>query len=270
MTAILKVFAIQAILWFTRLKERDNLQNTYTNSRKMRIGPMFKSRIKQRINPSINIAFPAMASLFLLFFVTGCAPTLYSVDLKYMTSATAPPAAASGQKFIMTVAAFNDARPDGKDLLIGRVTTALGGSTSVIPKNMKPSAAVSTIVKDVLVQSGYQVSVTMPAWNLQESDIRKEWGKLLIGGNIDELEVVCQNDIPIKTYDSRARVTIVIADAQTGKIVHQVSTASKNSLEHIYFSEEMLGQQISSAITDAVVKAFEGDALKEKIQNALK
>jgi hypothetical protein len=110
----------------------------------------------------------------------------------------------------------------------------------------------------------------MPAWSLQESDIRKEWGKLLIGGSIDELEVVCQKDIPIKTYDSRARVTMVIADVQTGKIIHHVSTDSSNSLEHVYFSEEMLGQQISSAITEAVVKAFEGDALKEKIQNALK
>ncbi len=232
---------------------------------------MFKSRIRQRINPSITSAVAATVSLFLLFFVTGCAsPTLYSVDLKYMTSATAPPAAAGGQKFITTVAAFNDARPGGKDLLIGRVTTALGGLTHVIPKYMKPSTAVSTIVKDVLVKSGYQVSVTMPAWNLQESDIRKEWGKLLIGGRIDEMEVVCQNDIPIKTYDSRVSVTIVIADVQTGKILHQVSTASSNSLEHVYFSEEMLGQQISSAITEAVVKAFEGDALKEKIRNALK
>lgn len=231
---------------------------------------MFASRARQRINPSIKSAVPAMVSLFLLFFATGCAPTLYSIDLKYMPSATASPVAVGGQKFIMTVAAFNDARPGGKDLLIGRVTTALSGSTSVIPKNMKPSAAVSTIVKDILVKSGYQVSVSMPAWNLQESDIRKEWGKFLVGGNIDELEVVCENDIPIKTYDSRVRVTVVIADVQTGKIIHQVSTGSRNSLEHVYFSEEMLGQQISSAITEAVVNAFEGEALKEKIQNALK
>lgn len=231
---------------------------------------MFKARIRQPINPSIKIAVSAMISLFFLFFATGCTPTLYTVDLKYMTSVTAPSAAAGGKKFIMTVASFNDARPGGKDLLVGRVNTALGGPTPVIPKNMKPSAAVSTIVKDILVKSGYQVSVTMPAWNLQESDIRKEWGKILIGGNIDQLEVVCQNDFPIKTYESRARVTMVIADIQTGKIIHQVSTASRNSLEHVYFSEEMLGQQISSAITEAVAKAFESDALKEKIRNALK
>lgn len=231
---------------------------------------MFKARIRKRINPSIKSVVPAMAFLFLLFFITGCAPTIYSVDLKYMASDTALPTASSGQKFIMTVAAFNDARPGGEDLLIGRVTTALGGSTSVIPKYMNPSASVSTIVKNVLVKSGYQVSVAMPAWTLRESAIQKDWGKFVVGGSIDELEVVCQNDIPIKTYDSRVKVTIVIADVQTGKIIHQVSAAGRNSLEHVYFSEEMLGQQISSAITEAVVKAFEGEALKKGILNALK
>jgi hypothetical protein len=63
---------------------------------------------------------------------------------------------------------------------------------------------------------------------------------------------------------------MVFADVQTGKIFHQVSTTSKNSLEHIYFSEELLGQQISSAITEAVEKAFGGDAVKKKLQDVLR
>jgi hypothetical protein len=231
---------------------------------------MFKPWMKQDVYPFIKNAFKATISFLLLFFVIGCAPTLYSVDVKYLASSTAPPIAASGQKFVVTVAAFNDIRPGGEDLLIGRVTTAIGGLTSVIPKNMKPSDAVSTMVKEVLVKSGYQVSVTMPGWNLQESAIQRDWGKILIGGNIDDLEIICQNDIPIKTYDARVKLTVVVADAQTGTIIYQVSTATKNSLEHVYFSEEMLGQQISSAISEAVEKAFEGNVLKEKIKGALK
>jgi hypothetical protein len=230
---------------------------------------MDKSRMKQDAYPFIKDVLTLAISVSLLFSVIGCAPTLYSVDVKYLASATAPPTAASGQKFVVTVASFNDERPGGEDLLIGRVTTAMGGLTSVIPKNMKPSDAVSTIVKDVLVKSGYQVSVTIPAWNLQENTIQKDWGKILIGGNIDELEITCQNDIPIKTYDARVKLTVVVADVQTGKIIYQVSTASKNSLEHVYFSEEMLGQQISSAITEAVEKAFEGNVVKERIKGTL-
>jgi hypothetical protein len=231
---------------------------------------MFKSWVRQCTGPFTKRIFRATIFLFLLFFVAGCAPALYSVDIKYMPSADTLPTDTSGLKFVVTVATFNDTRPGGEDLLIGRVTTAIGGMTSVIPKTMKPSDAVSTIVKDILVKSGYQVSVTMPAWNLQENAIQQDGGKILIGGNIDELEVVCQNDIPIKTYEARVGLTMVFADVQTGKIFHQVSTTSKNSLEHVYFSEEMLGQQISSAITEAVEKAIESNSLKEKIQNALK
>jgi len=230
---------------------------------------MLKSRIRRCTNPFIKRAIPAIISLLLFFFIAGCAPALYTIDIKYLSSAAALPDAA-GRKFVVTVATFNDARPGGEDLLIGRVTTAMGSLTKVIPKTMKPSTAVSTIVKDVLVKSGYQVSLTMPAWNLQEKTIRGDWGRIIIGGNIDGLEVICQNDIPIKTYDARVRLTIVIADAQTGKIIHQVSTASNNSLEHVYFSEALLGQQLSIAITEAVEKAFESKSLKENIQNALK
>lgn len=231
---------------------------------------MFKSRMRHCTNPFIKRAFQTIISLFFFFFIAGCAPTLYTIDIRYLSSADARPDAAGGRKFVVTVAAFNDARPGGEDLMIGQVATAMGGLTNVIPKTMKPSTAISTIVKDVLVKSGYQVSLTMPAWNLQENTIEGDWGKILIGGNIDSLEIICQNDIPIKTYDARVRLTMVIADIQTGKIIHQVSTASNNSLEHIYFSEEMLGQQLSSAVTEAVEKAFESKSLKEKIQNALK
>lgn len=231
---------------------------------------MFESWRKKRGISFKNGFVPAILSFFFVFSITACTPALYSVDLKHTASAVALPAGAGGQKFITTVATFNDARPDGNDLLIGRVITSLGGLTPVIPKNMKPTAAVATIVKDILVKSGYQVSVAMPPWNLQERNIRREWGRLLIGGSIDELEVVCQDDIPIKTYDTRAKVTIIVADVERGKIIHRVSTSSVNSLEHIYFSEKMLGRQISSAIEEAVVKALESPALKEKIHDVLR
>jgi hypothetical protein len=213
--------------------------------------------------------FQPAIGLLVFFLVAGCAPTLYTVDLKYTGDAPLP-AAVSRQQFIMTVTLFNDTRSGGQDLLIGRVTTAMGGLTNVIPKTLSPANAISTIVKDVLVKAGYQVSVAMPSWSLQEDAIRKEWGRIIVGGNIDELEIVCRNDIPIKTYDARVRLTMVLADVKTGKIFHRVSTTSKNSLEHVYFSEEMLGQQISSAMTEAVEKALEGPVLKEKIEAVLK
>jgi hypothetical protein len=231
---------------------------------------MFTSRVRRRTTADGKNAFHPAICLLLLLFTIGCAQNIYTVDLKYATASPPSPGAVSQQKYVMTVALFNDARSGGRDLLIGRVTTAMGGLTNVIPKAMSPTTAVSTIVKDVLVKSGHQVSVAAPAWDLQENAIRKDWGDILIGGDINELEIVCRNDIPIKTYDTRVRLTILLADVKTGKIFHRISTTSKNSLEHIYFSEEMLSQQISNALTEAVEKAFEGPLLKEKISTVLK
>jgi hypothetical protein len=197
----------------------------------------------------------------LFVFLAGCTPKLYSIDLKYLSSGSSP-VTTGDRKMVVTVAAFNDARTGGEDLKVGRVTTPLGGLTSVLPRTLTPTAAISTVVKDVLVRSGYQVSVAMPSWDLQESTIRKDWGKFLVGGNIDELEVICRNDIPIKTYEARAKLTIVMADVSTGKIVHRISASSYNSLEHVYFSEDLLEQQISLAITEAAEQAFKGSILK--------
>jgi hypothetical protein len=208
--------------------------------------------------------------VFILSCLFACAPSLYSVNLKYESSTTVIPAAGPGQKLITTVALFNDTRPGGEDLQIGKVTTDMGGLSTIIPKNLKPAAAVSVIVKDILVKSGYQVSVVMPGWNLHEDAIQNEWGRILVGGNIEALEITCQNDIPIKTYHARAKLSFVFADVQNGKIFYQVTTESTNTLEHIYFSEEMLAQQISITLSEAAEKAFEGNSLKEKIREVLK
>jgi hypothetical protein len=208
--------------------------------------------------------------ILILSGLAACAPSLYSVQLKYEPSTAVAAAADSNQKFIFTVATFNDSRAGGEDLRIGRVTTTTGGLSTVIPQNLKPVAAVSTIVKDILIKSGYQVSLAMPAWNLEEDTIQKEWGKIVVGGAIEDLDITCQNNIPIKTYDSRAKLRLVFADIQSGKVFYRVTTQSTNALEHIYFSEEMLGRQISTTLSEASEKAFEGNNLKEKIREVLK
>jgi hypothetical protein len=230
---------------------------------------MCTQKIMKRFHPLRNISVRLITGVFLLALLTACAPTLYSIDVKYTGATAGMPAGDTSQQSVVTVAAFNDTRPGGEDLQIGRVTTAIGGLTTVVPKNLKPSAAVSAIVKDVLVKSGYQVTLTTPGWNLQENAIQKEWGRIIVGGNINELDMLCQNDIPIKTYEARVKLTIYIADAQTGKIITQVVATSNNSLEHVYFSEDMMGQQISGAITEAVEKALSGETQK-KMQAILK
>jgi len=210
------------------------------------------------------------AVVCLVSSLLACTPSLYSVNLQYEPSAIVIPAADKGQKLIVTVALFNDARPGGEDLQIGRVLTAAGGLYTVLPRNLKPGAAVSAIVKDILVKSGYRVSVAAPAWNLKEDTVKKEWGRILVGGNIEALEITCQSDVPIISYRSRVKLNFAFADVLTGKTFYRVTTESNNTLEHVYFTEALLGQQISSALSEAAEKAFEGGTLKEKIREVLR
>ena len=211
----------------------------------------------------------AGAIFCLVSALLACTPSLYSVNLQYEPSAIVIPSADRGQKTIVAVALFNDARPGGEDLQIGRVTTAAGGLYTVLPRNLKPGAAVSAIVKDILVKSGYRVSVAMPAWNLKEDAVKREWGRILVGGNIEALEIACQSDVPIISYRSHVKLSFAFADVRTGRIFYRVTTESHNTLEHVYFTEELLGQQISSALSEAAEKAFEGGTLKEKIREVV-
>ena len=110
----------------------------------------------------------------------------------------------------------------------------------------------------------------MPEWNLKEEAIKKEWGQIVVGGNIDALEITCQKDVPVIAYHSRGKLSFVFADVQNGKIFYRVTTESTSTLEHVYFSEAMLAQQINSTLSEAAEKAFEGNILKEKIREVLK
>ncbi len=220
-------------------------------------------------SPAGSAMIRACAILCLVSALIACTPSLYSVTLQYEPSAIVIPTADKGQKTIVTVALFNDARPGGEDLKIGRVTTAAGGQYTVLPKNLKPGAAVSAIVRDILVKSGYRVSVAVPAWNLKEDAVKKEWGRILVGGNIEALEITCQSDVPIISYRSHVKLGFTFADVRTGRIFYRVTTESQNTLEHVYFTEDLLGQQISSALSEAAEKAFEGGTLKEKIREVL-
>jgi hypothetical protein len=226
-------------------------------------------RVRRR-GPAWLATVRSCAMVCLLSSLLACTPSLYSVSLQYEPSAIVIPTADKAQKLIVTVALFNDARPGGEDLQIGKVTTAAGGRYTVLPRNLKPGAAVSAIVKDILVKSGYRVSVAVPAWNLKEDAVRKEWGRILVGGNIEALEIACQSDVPIISYRSHVKLSFAFADVMTGRIFYRATTESNNTLEHVYFTEDLLGQQISIAISEAAEKAFEGGTLKEKIREVLR
>jgi hypothetical protein len=201
-----------------------------------------------------------------MLFSLSCAPiTLYSVDLKYAPSKQSPDGKTAGN-ISVTVAGFRDARPVEDAVLIGKVVKADGGSIPVVLKYRKAADAVTVGMKDYLQRAGYVVAKETPEWNLQESAIRKEWGGFLVGGSIDELNVICRESIPMKKYEAKVRLTVLFADAEKGMVFHKTTVESALSREDFRFSEEELEQQISGALSDAIEKVFENRSLKQKME----
>ncbi len=209
------------------------------------------------------------AALVMLLF-TGCVPAIYSVDMNYTPTGAMRSFAKVDQPVPITVAAFVDARKVDDKMQIGRVVKSNDIVVPILPRFMNPSQAVTAPFKEFFRRAGYRVSADSPLWDLKEESIRKEWGTILIGGSIDELEVLCRESVTIKKYTAKVKLTVLFADARSGKIFYKVTTGSSSSLDHLLFSEAKLEEQINSALSDAIEKIFEGKELAEIIRKAAK
>jgi hypothetical protein len=211
-----------------------------------------------------------LVCLLLLVSTIGCAPKLYSVNMRYQPTKTIVSAVTDGRKYSLTVASFIDRRKMEDTLLIGRVVHSDGSSIPILPKYVKAADAVAATLRELLIQSGYGVSPEKAIWDLQENTIRPEWGTILVGGAIEELDVTCLDTIPRKRYTAKTRVTLVFADVQKKRIFYKVTSESSSSLDHVIFSEEKLESQINGVLSDAMEKALEGPETGRQIREALR
>jgi hypothetical protein len=212
-----------------------------------------------------------LVCLLLLVSAMGCAPKLYNVDMRYEPTKLIKPAVTDGRKYSLTVASFIDRRKMEDTLLIGRVVHSDGSSIPILPKYVKAADAVAATLRELLIQSGgYGVSPEKILWDLQENTIRPDWGTILVGGAIEELDVTCLDTFPRKHYTAKTRVTLVFADVQKKRIFYKVTSESNSSLDHVIFSEEKLESQINGTLSDAMEKALEGPETGRQIAEALK
>lgn len=212
----------------------------------------------------------AIVCLSLLVASTGCAPALYNIPMRYVPTKAIPPAQTDGRKYSVTVASFVDRRKMEDTLLIGRVVKSDGGTIPILPKYVKPPDAVAGALRELLFNSGYYVSPDRPTWDLSETTIQPEWGTILIGGTIDDLDVTCLDNLTMKRYSAKVRLTLIFADIQKKRIFYRVTSESSSSLDHIIFSEEKLEDQINGVLSDALEKAIAGPETIRRIREALK
>jgi hypothetical protein len=206
--------------------------------------------------------FPVVCAAWLLVVaLAGCAgPNVYSIDVRYVPAKPlGVPERPCGDRTV-TVAVFQDARPSGDALWIGRVVEPGGGRVPVLPGRVTAGEAVSSGIRSYLARSGCTVTEGAPAWNLREETIRPAGGDILLGGAIDALDVTCDRSDrfnPVNRYRARVKLTVVVADGKRGKILYRKTVESTSSLEDVGFSRETLQAQLNGALTDAIERIID-------------
>ncbi|MGD1151585.1 MAG: hypothetical protein ABR911_01725 [Syntrophales bacterium] len=225
---------------------------------------------KKRVSYISAIISKAILLIFVMVGVSACSPALYHVNLKYEPSEKFVKTEKAGPDFPITVAMFNDIRKMDDRLLLGRVTTLQGDRIPILPRYKKVTEAVTMNVRDYLSKSGYDISKDIPVWDLKEETIGKDWGRILIGGNIDDLEIVCEKSFPVKTYKAKAKLSFVFANVPDKKIFYRATVENSNSLKDVSFSEELLEKQINAALSDALEQMFNDPKMKKTIEEGAK
>lgn len=214
----------------------------------------------------------ATGILLCYLLIAGCTQTLYSINMNYDPERAEIPAylkSSKAQTKEITLAGFVDNRKVEDSMAIGYVVENDGTKNLVFPKYTKPAQAVATGIKKYLTKAGYKLETAAGQWDLKEQTMPKSDAALVIGGSIDQLEVICRKGFPTNTYKATVKLTLVLADPAKAKILQQSSVESNTSLEHVSFSEARMEEQINIALSDAIEKNFEDKKFAQKLKEIM-
>ena len=207
--------------------------------------------------------------LFLIIIVVGitaCAEVAnYAININYIPQKIITHKNSAQGKFAITLAAFNDTRIVDDKTIIGKKVKSKDDKVLGLATAENPSRDVSSAFRYFLLKAGYSVDEVMPGWDLRNSSINSAWGKLVIGGSIDELEVICRTEGAGVQYNSRVKLHVVFADVQRKTILHTTTLESTATLKHLMCSGEMMQEQINSALSMAIEKIAENGELDKII-----
>jgi len=219
---------------------------------------------KRRYDLLLTLTLLLLASCVAMSLGACARVSPYSVDLNYAPEDTTPSLNKKVQKLVLTVSKFNDLRQVEDKMVIGQVVKSGGSEIPIFPKFRTPPDAVTHAIKDYLRKTGYRLSTGTPDWDLNDETIKKEWGDIVIGGNIHEFEIVCTKNWPIRKYTAKVKFVAVFANARKSKTEVKINVESSPTLEHIRFSEQKIEEVINDAMSVAIRKAFESQEINRK------
>jgi len=208
--------------------------------------------------------------LCFVFAITliSCATTgHYQLDVRYMPQMESKSADSGMQQCIITTAQFNDERNQPDREFIGKRIQGDSSVRKAVPLTMTPSETVGTAIKDAFFKNGYTVFGGTPAWNCTGTSVREEWGNLVVGGFIEELDVTSRTAFLSAEYKTKVKLRVIFADVKQKSILYTTSIESSSSFSHLFFNQSRMEQEISNTLSSAVEKMFADNKVKEIISS---
>jgi hypothetical protein len=209
----------------------------------------------------------------MMMILVACAPvTRYSVNMTSDPVRNVIPAGEHIKGIPLTIALFNDARTIADKTRVGQVIKSGYDPIPVVSADMKPVSAVTSGVKSYMVRAGYTISSISPAWDLKPASISRDWGQFLIGGSIDQMEIICDKSAMKANYRTRVVLSIYLADITKGSIIHTYTVKGDSSREDVNLTDKdirtHLTIEINNAVTDAIEKLLDPMAINSHIMGA--
>jgi hypothetical protein len=199
--------------------------------------------------------------------VASCAMSgYYRINMQYAPQTVPQTADASMQQYTVTAALFNDERTGLVDKsAIGKRVQADSSELKAVSQTVPPTEGVALAIKDAFFKNGYTVFGGTPDWDGTEHTIQKGWGSLVVGGFIEELDVVSTTGFLSAEYDTKVKLRVIFADVQRKRILYTTTLESAASYKHFYFSESRMEQEINNALSIAIEKMFANNKVEEII-----
>jgi hypothetical protein len=211
--------------------------------------------------------------MIVMMLLASCSPvTRYSVTMTSDPVRNVIPAGEEIKGIPLTIALFNDSRTIADKTTVGQVIKSGNDPIPVVSANIKPASVVTSGVTSYMVRAGYTISSISPTWDLKPASISSDWGQFLLGGSIDQMEIICEKSAMKANYRTRVVLSIYLADVKKASIIHTYTVKGDSSREDVNLTDKDLIKhltvEINNAVTDAIEKLIDPKALNRNIMGA--
>lgn len=194
----------------------------------------------------------------------GYAP-FYPISLHYVPQQDISDNDIAPVNAVFAVADFQDNRSLGNNAVVGKRLMSAGGEIDVTCQFEDTNRAVVSAIKEYLKRLGYTVGTDIANWDLNVDSLSPDCGEFVIGGSIEELQIICRSGFFSEQYEARVRLSIVCGDVRQKRILYRSTIEGSSQLKHISFSEDRVQQELNNALSAVVEKILDLEMINQAL-----